>query len=164
MGALAVASTALSAYGAYQQGQYQGQVARNNATMAQYAAQQTTQEGVQREEATRQRTAQMIGQERAGLSAGGVNANVGSAARLQEDTANLGELDAVTLRNNAANRAWAYQTQAAGDIAQEKQDTFAGNLGSLSSLVGGSSSIASKYKSWQTVGGKGGSSGFLFGT
>lgn len=56
-------------------------------------------------------TRRMIGSQRARLAAQGVDVNSGSALDVQADTMALGELDALTIKNNAAREAWGYKTQ-----------------------------------------------------
>lgn len=53
-----------------------------------------------------------IGAQRAGFAAGNIDVGFGSAVDVQEDAAKLGELDALTIRTNAAREAWGYQVSA----------------------------------------------------
>jgi hypothetical protein len=52
-----------------------------------------------------------IGAQRAGFAAGNIDVAFGSAADVQADAAYLGELDALTIRTNAAREAWGFQVQ-----------------------------------------------------
>lgn len=55
----------------------------------------------------------MIGAQRAGFAAGNIDVGFGSAVDVQADAAYRGELDALTIRTNAAREAWGYQVSAA---------------------------------------------------
>ena len=57
------------------------------------------------------RTAQMKGTQRARLSANGIDISEGSAASIQADTDWMGEMDALTIRDNANREAWGYKNQ-----------------------------------------------------
>lgn len=153
------AGTVMSAVGAYNTGKanaaaarYQAGVARNNQIIAEQNAKFAEDKGNVEEQAQRQKTAQMIGAERALAGGAGVDVNTGSPLRLQSDTAMMGEMDALTIRNNAARAAWGYRAQGA-DFgaqagmfgAQAENATRAGNLAAFSSIVGGASSVADKW-------------------
>src|ERR1035437_3306157 len=108
-----------SAIGAYTGGQataqatnYQAAIARNNQTVAEQNAQYDITSGNAQEQAQRQKTAQIIGMQRSGMAANGVDIGSGTPARIQESQAATGELDALTIRNNAARQAYNYRTQA----------------------------------------------------
>jgi hypothetical protein len=155
----AVGSLILGAYGAAQsadaarqQGHYQSAVARNNATIASLNAAHAREVGQQQENAKREQTAQMIGRERAVAGASNVDSNTGSPLKIQSDTAKLGELDALTIRNNAARQAWNYESQQGQFGAEAGMFERAGNLEAMSSMIGGASSVAGKWSQYQTQG------------
>lgn len=157
--AMGAVSTAMSAYGAQQQAnaqaqaaQYQAQVALNNQKIAGQYAQQAIADGENKVAAKQEQTSQMIGAQRAAMAANGVQLDSGSPLRLQEDTAKLGNVDALTIRNNAAREAYGYQLQGVSygqqaqlDEATASNAVTAGNLNMFSSIVGGASSIGSKW-------------------
>lgn len=164
--AMTAVSAGVSAYGAYRQGQaqsaadaYQAQVARNNQIVAGQYAQQATQDGENKVAAKQEQTAQMIGAQRAAMAANGVDLDSGSPLRVQQDTAKLGEVDAMTIRNNAAREAYGYQLQGLSygqqaqldESASENAET-AGSLNAFSSILGGASSVASQWTKYQTNG------------
>lgn len=157
--AMTAISAGVSAYGAIKQGQaqsaalqYQAQVAQNNQKIAGQYAQQAIADGENKVAAKQQQTAQMIGAQRAAMAANGIDLDSGSPLRLQEDTAKLGNVDALTIRNNAAREAYGYQVQGLSygqqaqlDEASASNAVTAGNLNAFSSIVGGASSIGSKW-------------------
>lgn len=166
-----VLTTAIGAVGSIMQGNqqagtasYQQQVAKNNAILAQRNAAAALQAGDVREQAKRRETAGIIGAQRAAYAAHGVDVNVGSPVDVQASTAELGELDALTIRNNAAREAYGYQIQKGNATAeaglfgqQASGDELAGWVGSIGSLIGGASSVGDKWLKYQGAGGAGGS-------
>src|SRR5476649_2943705 len=124
--ATALASMALTAGGAIisqagqaQQAQaaageasYRAQVARNNQQVASWNAQRALQQGQVAEDQQRQKTAQAIASQRAQMAGQGSDINSGSDVDLIGDTARAGELDAQTVHNNAALKAYDSQLQA----------------------------------------------------
>lgn len=164
--AMTAVSAGAAAYGAMRQGQaqsaalaYQAQVARNNQTIAGQYAQQATQDGENKVAAKQQQTAQMIGAQRAAMAANGVDLDSGSPLRLQEDTAKLGNVDAMTIRNSAAREAYGYQLQGLsyGQQAQLDQSSSdnavtAGNLNAFSSILGGAASVGKQWTQYKTTG------------
>lgn len=136
--------------------QYQAAVARNNQIIAEQNAQYATKAGDSQEANLRQKTAQTIGMQRAQMAANGVDIGSGSPLRLQEDTAKIGELDALTIRNNAARAAYGYRVQGSdfGSNAalldkQAANARTAGGIGAFSSIVGGAGSVADKWLRWR---------------
>lgn len=82
--------------------------------------------------ADRQRTntKRLIGAQRAAWAASGADVNSGNAVDVQSDTASMGELDALTIKYNAAREAWGYRNQAIdyrarGDLAKSEGETKA---------------------------------------
>jgi hypothetical protein len=109
----------ISAYGAYASGQatsqmaaYQAQVARNNANVARENASMESAAGEIATTTAGLQTRARIGAYKAGLGAGGVDVNTGSAAATVAGLRQVGMQDAMTIRSNAAKRAWAQQVQA----------------------------------------------------
>ena len=136
---------------------YQAAVARNNQTVAMQNAKYALDAGRVQEQAQRQKTAQMIGAQRAAMAANGIDISSGTPARIQESTGIVGELDALTIRNNAARQAYNYQVQAgdfeanAGMLDRTASNArTAGSIGAISSIVGGASGVADKWLKWKT--------------
>lgn len=164
--ALLAASTAIGAYSAYSAGQarkdamqYQAAVARNNEIIAGEYAKYETLRGQRLEESKRLETAQRQSAIRATVAAGGLDVDSGSPVRLQEDTALLGEYDALTIRSNAERTAMGYRVQGMNYAAQAQMNMMeaesasrAGTLGAWSSIVGGASSVAGKWDKWKSGG------------
>src|SRR5512138_814564 len=79
-----------------------------NAHVADLQAQDATERGAQAESQLRQKIRSTIGTQRTQFAASGVDVGYGSAVDTQADAATLGELDALTIRQNAAREAWGY--------------------------------------------------------
>lgn len=84
---------------------YKAAIQRNNSIRANYLAQDAIERGDIEEREERIRGRLLIGQMRAVMAANGVDVNTGSAAELQIDQAATNELEARTVRNNAAREA-----------------------------------------------------------
>lgn len=135
---------------------YQSAVARNNAILSERNAQQALAAGRTSEQTMRQRTAQTIGQQRAQMAANGLDISSGTPANIQADAARVGELDALTIRNNALRQAINFRQQAsdydsnAGFLDSRAANAKrAGDIGAFNSIVGGASSVADKWAKWQ---------------
>lgn len=135
-----------SAMGSLGAGKAQQQLANYNAQVAEMQAQDAIVRGRETEARHRTDVKRMIGSQRAGFAASGVDVNDGSAVDVQADTAALGELDALTIRTNAAREAWGYKIQAQdyaarGQIARAESTSKA--VGTILSTAG--SALYSKY-------------------
>lgn len=116
---LALIPVALAVFQGVQQGNAQKQQAeaaasqqRINAGFANQAADDATKRGAYDADLQRIKTTQNIGTQRTAQAANGGEINTGSNAEIQADTAQFGELDALTIANNAAREAYGYKVQA----------------------------------------------------
>ena len=82
-----------------------------NAAVATLQATDAVERGKIEADKFRSRTRVLIGEQRVGFAAGNIDVGYGSAVDVQADAAFLGELDALTLRTNAAREAWGYRVQ-----------------------------------------------------
>lgn len=163
MTAMAVASTGIKMYGDIQQGQAEANAANYNATLAGYNAEQARRNAEMESESGSAKAAMQgretraqFGSERARAAGGGLDPNSGSAVDVQTSTAELGHLDALTIRTNAAKAAYGYQIQGTNyeneaelDRAQAKQAKTASYIKAAGTLVGGASDAASKYQTYK---------------
>lgn len=138
---------------------YQAAVSRNNAIIAERNAQAELQRGQQLEASKRERTAQALATQRARMAASGLAIDTGSPLRLQEDVAGLGELDALTIRNNAARAAYGYRVQGmsfesqAGLLGMQAEGAEkGGQIGAFTSIIGGASGVSDKWLRYQQAG------------
>ena len=153
---LAGASLLLSGAGAIMQGQaqaasadYNAQVARNNEIIAKQNAQLELQQGAVAEQAQEQKTGQAMGAELAQEAASGVEPNTGSPLNERVGEAEIGKLNALTTRHNYGLQARNYMTQASSFGAQSALYGAQANWDLESSILGGASTVSSKWASWQ---------------
>ena len=148
-----------AAYSAFKQSQFQAQVAKNNAIIAKNNADSALESGQAAESASRERTSLRVGAALAAQGANGVDVGFGSPALVRGSLINEGELDALTVRHNAAVNALGYIQQSQGYSAEASADQMAGtnaliggalNVGS--SFIGGASSLYSKIAGFQQSG------------
>lgn len=146
---LTIASMGASALGSIAQGRaasnsakYNAAVAANNAIIADQNAKWASQEGNAKVSAQGIRNAQNMGTLKANQGASGVTVGTGSNAEVQASQAAIGQLDAMTIRSNAAREAYGYLTQSNSFKAQEQLDRSqakyakqAGYLGAANSLL-----------------------------
>lgn len=100
------------------QAEYQAAILRNNQIRAEQLAQDAIERGRVEEAEQRRTTRRLISAQEAGFAGKGVQVNVGTPLEVREETARLGELDALTIRNNAAREAAGFRAQGA-DFAGE---------------------------------------------
>lgn len=115
---IGAAGTAMQSQASASQAAYQAQVARNNQIIAQRNAADTLKRGDVEEDKVRQRTASILGQQRARLAGQGSVLDEGSPLDIQMDTAGLGELDSLATRSNYRREAYAQEVQAMNYAAQ----------------------------------------------
>lgn len=136
----------MSAYGQIQAGNQADKLYQRNAQIAEIQAKDALARGRVEAKRARRQTEQVIGAQRTGFAAQGVDVNRGSALDIQADAAYLGELDALTIRNNAAKEAWGYRTQAddlrfQGAVAKQE-----GQFGAFKTIIGaGGSMLMARY-------------------
>jgi len=141
-GVMTAVSTVMQGQAAAAQAAYQAQVARNNQIIAERNAQDAEKRGDVAEDKTRQRTAFILGHQRAQLAGQGAALDDGSPLDLQMDTAGLGELDALTVRGNAQREAYADRVQgmnygAQAALADSKTSMLGTWLSAGGSVLGG---------------------------
>lgn len=142
------AGAATSAYGSIQQGRaqsaqadYQSAVGRNNAIIAEQQARDAEERGAAAETAQRRQTAQLAGHQRAAMAANGVDLSSGSPLDILGDTAQFGELDALTVRSNAAREAYGFRNQGAQFTADAGAAKLAGKNAKSASYISAGSTI-----------------------
>lgn len=146
MAALSLIGTLFGAWGQHETGQANKRLAEYNANVAEYQADDAIKRGEVAAGRRRLQTKQVIGDQRVSLASQGVEINEGSAVDVQANAAYLGELDAVTIKNNAAREAWGYKVQAKdltarGNIAAMTADSMAANT----LLTGSSNLMLARY-------------------
>lgn len=137
------AGAGLTAYGAYSSAQTQKKVAANNAAIADIQAQDAQNRGELNAQKSERQGSQVTGAQRATYAARGLDLGVGTPSDVIDQTNFFAESDAATARTNANKEAWALKSQAGNFQAQS--DAINPGLQLTGSLLGGASSVASKW-------------------
>lgn len=149
---------------------YKAQVAENNAAIARQKGVMDIQAGEIAAVNQGLKTRAKVGSEKAQQGAAGIDVNSGSAADVRAGTEELGMLDSLTIRSNAAKKAWSDEVDAGSNEAQAQLDRMAGSnalvagdmaaegirIGGAGSMLSQASTVGGNYARWQT--GFGGSS------
>jgi hypothetical protein len=138
------------AQGAKDRATYQTAIARNNQTIQQYKEQDALKRGEVAKQEHRQKVERLKGTQRAALAASGFDVNSDDALDILADTAEIGELDALTIDSNAKREAWGYGIEAQNASNQATLYDFeAANQSPLmagaSALFDGVGSVADKW-------------------
>lgn len=157
MSSVAMLGVGMSAAGAYNNSRNakaaygaQAQVGRNNAQIAGWQAEDALKRGDKDAMRVKTRANRLKGAQRAGFGANGVDMSTGSALQILSDTEYFGELDAGTVKDNAAKEAWALRNQAMGFTAeaglmQGRADSESPALVAGTSLLTSAGSVASQW-------------------
>lgn len=146
--AAAVIGGGISAYSSYQQGAIAQGVAKNNARMAEYAAQDAKRRGDLEAANVRRQTAMLEGRQRSIMASRGLDLTVGTPADILEQTSFFGETDESMARYNAQRDAWAYRAQRQNILTEGKAAASKGRMEAFSTLLGTASDVAGM---WATV-------------
>ncbi|MBF0143635.1 MAG: hypothetical protein HQL59_09305 [Magnetococcales bacterium] len=161
--AASAASGLLSAAGALQQGraakaqgEYQAAVSRNNQQLAEWQAEDSEARGRQEERRHRLQISQLAGRQRATMAGSGLALEGGTPLDLLSDTAQWGELDALTIRSNAARAAWGHRIEASNQgaeagfqLAAGRSAAQAGITAAGTSLLGSAGTVADMWYRWK---------------
>jgi len=135
--AISLAGGMMGAQNARQQGAFQAAMAEQNATYKEAAAQDAEKRGAVEADRYRRQVGQLIGTQRSGFAANGIDVNSGTAAEIQDDTAAFGEFDALTIANNAAREAWGYRVGAQNDLMNGRMAQSNAKSAATGSILGG---------------------------
>ena len=134
---LMVAGTGISAVGQYRAGQAEGAAAQRNAFLADQQADDAIRRGFLDSARHLSQVRRMTNEQRAGYAGSGVDAFSGSAADVRRDTSILGEVDALTIKTNAAKEAFGLRHQAESYRGAGNRARKAGTFGAISTLLTG---------------------------
>ena len=128
-----IAGSAISAVSSYSQGKqqqamynYEAKVAEENAKIAQKNAATERQTGIEEARLQRIKTLQAIGSQKTAMAANGMDVTQGTSLDIIEDTAAMGELDALQIETNYERKALAYEQQANNFSNQANLDVISG--------------------------------------
>ena len=148
--AIGQAGSYIQAYGQWEEGEQNARAAQRNRFLSELSAGDALQRGEQDAGRLRMAATQAIGAQKVAAGASGVDTDSKSTLDIMSDTRLVSELDAQTIRNNAAREAWGYKVQgmAYGDQARQARARaqrevtgtllggFARTLSSVSSIAG----------------------------
>jgi hypothetical protein len=119
------------------QAQSQANALRQNALFLNRSADDAIARGAIDADQQRVQTQGIIGSQRAAQAANGGMVNEGTNALIQEDTAQLGELDALTISNNAAREAYGLRVEAENNLTNASALTKNARRNMFTSILGG---------------------------
>lgn len=130
-----------AARGVERMGAREQEIAEQNAQLAEQQAEDELMIG--REEAQRHAMGvrQFMGAQRARLAAQGIDIGAGSPADVLGETSYFGELDRLTIENNARRRAWGYRAEAANIR----------NQGAYAGLAARTQAASLRNQSWSSL-------------
>jgi hypothetical protein len=141
--AASAGSAVLSTVGAYNQAKTAQGMARYNAGVADNAALDATRKGEDQATKARREARQIVGMQRAGYSARGIDIADGTAADMIDQTNFFGEVDVATARTNARREADTYRARSRGYNAEA--DANSPWMAGAGSLLGSASAVADKW-------------------
>lgn len=162
---IGLAGAGVSAYGQMQAGEsrsqaasYRAQVAENNREIAERNAQLVMQAGDTAATNLGLKVRAKVGAQKAAQGASGIDVNSGSAADVRAGTEEIGMLDALTVRSNAAKDAYGELVKATSEEANaslsRQEATYAeqaGEIGAAGTLLSGASSVAGSFGRYQNL-------------
>ena len=138
------------------QAQYQAQVADNNAIISQNAAKSESATAAESIEQQGLKTRSQVGAIKAAQGASNIDVNSGSAVDVRSSAAELGELNALTIRSNAEKQIYGLNTQASSYTGQATVDraaaanaSSAGGIGAFGSILSGVAGVSNQYNRWK---------------
>lgn len=138
---------------------YKAGVARNNAIIAERNAVAATEAGISKAQTNDMKTRATVGGQVVAQAANGLDVGSGTNVAIRESAKDLGRLDTLTILNNAAKNAAGFRAQGMNftaegllDDSAAKNAQTAGEYSVATSLLGGASSVSSKWLGYQQSG------------
>lgn len=138
---------------------YQAGIARVNASLAKADAEYERVAGERTAEIAGLKGREIVASTKAGFGAGNIDPTSGSAKGVLTSEAAVNAANLNMIRANTAKKAYGYEVTAAEDTAQAgiydlagRTSRTAGDIGAVSSLLGGVGSVSSKWLQGQQAG------------
>lgn len=128
-------------------GAYNAKIHRTNAAIKRKLAADALKRGETSEAWHRMEVADMKADQRARMMAGGQTIT-GSNSRILDDTAFFGELDALTIRQNAAREAWGHEVEADNYDMQAQLAEMGGQNAATATIITGASQVAQGWANY----------------
>lgn len=138
-------SGGLKAKGEFDQSRFNAATATQNRDLANLSAADARERGAADEQRLRLEAGRLAGTQRATLAANGVDLDSATSQQALADTRLMADLDAATIRNNAAREAWGYEVQAGQHGAAARMAIRQGNLAMAGTFLGTLGNSASAY-------------------
>lgn len=136
------AGVAFSAVSQYYQGKWAKQIAEYNAKVLNMQAGYALEKGYDMQTRQRLQTGRMIGAQRASYAGQNVVLDDGTALEAGKQASFWGEVDALTVRNNAALEAWGYKQSALNSQLQGQAAYAQGVSNAMGTILGGAGKFA----------------------
>lgn len=156
MGAFGASQTADATASSYN---YKAAVASNNAIIAKRNADAATAAGGVAAQQNDLKTKNLVGTQLVAQASNGLDVGSGTNVNVRQSAEELGHLDTLTILNNAAKNSAGFKAQgmnfeaeAGLDTASAKNAKTAGDINVATSLLGGASSVSSKWLSYTQKG------------
>jgi hypothetical protein len=149
---LSAAGTGISTISAMNQADAAKQVARNNAQMAEMAADDAIRRGEQDALAVQRKGAALKSAQRVNLASKGLDLTYGTAADLQDQTDFFTQSDVATTRDNARREAYNLRSRGQNMLAQGRADSLNSMYGAAGSLLAGGGQVADKWYTYTRKG------------
>jgi hypothetical protein len=146
MSAASMVGTLSSAYSQYELGKTRRIISKSNERLAKLRAEDALKRGQKREGASRGQYKKLLGKQRAAMAAQGIDIQSGSAQDIQEETQVVSELDALTIKLNAAREAFGYESQGRGFGMEGILEQQEGSARSTQTLLTGGLRAYELYK------------------
>ena len=136
---VAVVGLALTAYGQYEQAQYDSKVGKYNEKMAEYEAEMQRQKGALELAEHHDRVRRLKGSQKVAILKSGMSLGSGTAIDLLADTETQAQLDAQVIKWNTDAGVWGKREEGRLALAEGRQRATQGYLRMGSSLLSGAS-------------------------
>lgn len=136
------AGSLLQGYGAYEAGRSNSAIDRMNAAYARTQEAQALQSGEFMTGVQDVKEAQLAGAQASSFASQGVVAGAGTAGQVVKASEAMSEENKAMIRVNASRQAYGFETTANNDEFQADMAKRAGDLGAVSSVISGASSMA----------------------
>lgn len=123
------------AFASFTRAQAKRRLGKVNERLAEQQARDVLRRGSELVGISEARTKKTIGSQRAAFAAQGVSVNTGSARDVQADTATVGIMDALAIKNNALREAFGFKVQAINEATQGDLAYYAGITKSFDTLL-----------------------------
>lgn len=150
--AMGVVSSLGQAAASKKNANYQAAIADRNAEMARRNARMEAERGEAAQVQQQMKSRNTIAAITAAQAANGLDINTGSNLDVRTSAESLARVDALNVKNDSVRKAYNFETEAAGEVAQAgayrakgDNDQLAGWVDAGSSLVGGAASVGDKY-------------------